>query len=685
MARTLARTVVTALVLLLASAPVASLASQRARAGLPRGPAPTGPRLVLDGQSALVDAAHPSFALRVGVEGATTPSGLELALSVYPRLTSRSAFAETLANKETYGPLDRFPPVPLAELPLDASGARTVVLTVGAPGLPAPASSRLPLGTFPLDLGPCGGPCDGVYPLVVALEDHEGRVLDRLTTHLVLATPPPSTRKLEVAWVLGTGAEPGLSPAGSPSLPSPERKALAALAGALAASPPIPLTLAPDPAVLDALAASPHGTGRTALSALAAWAAEPGHQVLDRTYFPLDPAALEAAGRGGDLARALARGGAVIAARLGVRPSPATWLVTGGLDRAALSALEALGARRFVVPDGDLVPLPFRLTPVHPFELDGPGEPPGVLADPGLAADLRASSDPVLAANDLLADLAQIYFDEPNDVHQRGVVLVTPSSMVPPARLVETVARALATSPILSPVTLDQLFSSVPPETDQGVPLVRRLESPADPASGLPLHALGAADARLSAFASAVVGDAPALDGLANLALAAESQGIPRAARRADLEHLEADLSSQLAALRLPANRTVTLTAETGRIPITIVSTAPYPMRVILRVASDKLLFPHGSSQLVLVDRRDNTAYFEVRARATGDFPLHVTLLAPTGRLVLLDARFTVRSTAASVVGIALTLGALAFLLVWWARSLARARRARRRELLAAR
>jgi hypothetical protein len=67
-----------------------------------------------------------------------------------------------------------------------------------------------------------------------------------------------------------------------------------------------------------------------------------------------------------------------------------------------------------------------------------------------------------------------------------------------------------------------------------------------------------------------------------------------------------------------------------------------------------------------------------VRARTSGAFPLRVTLVSPQGGLELAGSRFTVRSTAASGVGIALSAGAGVFLLLWWARHLVRGRRARR-------
>ncbi|MDP9072307.1 MAG: hypothetical protein M3N68_13695, partial [Actinomycetota bacterium] len=59
-------------------------------------------------------------------------------------------------------------------------------------------------------------------------------------------------------------------------------------------------------------------------------------------------------------------------------------------------------------------------------------------------------------------------------------------------------------------------------------------------------------------------------------------------------------------------------------------------------------------------------------------FPLRVRLLSPDGSLVVGRSQFTVRSTAASGVGVVLSAGAGAVLVVWWARHRAMRRRNRR-------
>ncbi|MBV9934332.1 MAG: hypothetical protein JO367_08520, partial [Actinobacteria bacterium] len=74
---------------------------------------------------------------------------------------------------------------------------------------------------------------------------------------------------------------------------------------------------------------------------------------------------------------------------------------------------------------------------------------------------------------------------------------------------------------------------------------------------------------------------------------------------------------------------------------------------------------------------RNTTARFRVQARTSGSFPIRIELVSPDGQLTVGTSRVVVRSTAASGVGIVLSVSAACFLLVWWARHAMRARRPR--------
>ena len=111
----------------------------------------------------------------------------------------------------------------------------------------------------------------------------------------------------------------------------------------------------------------------------------------------------------------------------------------------------------------------------------------GAAGRPG--ARRRISSDRgarALRAQQLLADLAEIYFDSPDFPLARGVALVAPASWAPQPQFLSAVLKGLSSSPIVATVPIGQLFATVqpgdcqvPPGAVTGCsPAVRALASP---------------------------------------------------------------------------------------------------------------------------------------------------------------------------------------------------------------
>lgn len=656
-----------------------------AASGAPAGPPP----LRLVSQTSWLTAGH-TFYMDLATGTTAQAQQLELTVGVFGRLHSRSAFEQTLHDQIGTSLLQGMGPTALQDLPPDPShpGSVRFSIAVVGPGQRAPASSSSG-ASHVLYLRSCSGGCAGVYPVRVSLENSRtGQVVDRITTDLVLTGPVPATRKLELAWALGLSQPVTMTHRGRAAMTGSQAQAVAARVGALSAHPSVALSLAPSPATIAALAASSAPQAREALAALRSWASEPEHQVLAGTYVPVDPAALTAAGLGSQLGAQLEAGAGVLDSRLQVRPSISTWVAGAHLTGPALSLLASQPqpdgpVHHLVVPESDLAPLAERITPVQPFVLAG-SRPPleAMTADSVLAAQLAgAGSRPVLTAHQILADLAMIYFDSPNATYARGVVLHVPSQERPDPAVVDLLLGALATSPIIQPVTLDQFFAQVQPATVYGADLVRQLAANPSPPPAIPAGAIRAHLAELEAFRSILASGpshVPVTAGMANLLLASESSAASAPSRARRLADLSALIQGQLSLVRLPTE-SVTLTARSGQLPVTIVSRAPYPIRGVLRIRSDGLSFPnHSSSKPIVLTQRNNTAQFEVRAGATGKFPVQIQLLSPRGHLVVATSRFAVRSSAFSLVAIGLTVGAGLVLILWWGYSLVRGRRNRR-------
>jgi hypothetical protein len=320
------------------------------------------------------------------------------------------------------------------------------------------------------------------------------------------------------------------------------------------------------------------------------------------------------------------------------------------------------------------------VTLTRPFQLDVGATrlPAAVMADAQLAGHLVTGADPVLAAHHLVADLSQLFFDSPGV--QRGVSLVTPLAWDPPAEQLDALLRALTGHPLLRPATVDALFETVEAAaTGDGDPLVRQLltEDAAGPSARYS-EALAGARQRVAAFATMTDPTDPRLESWSRRLLVASAEALEPGDRRAYIDRVDAEIDDVLAQVDPPRQQSVTLTAREGEIPITLTTSSDRPLRVLVRLESDKLDFPDGDTQVVTLDGDGTAMTFTVRARTPGAFKLQVVLTSPDGRLPLSSGRLEVRSTAVSGVGVVLSVGAGAFLLLWWMRSLRRDRRARR-------
>lgn len=602
--------------------------------------------------------------LRLGVTTAQPPQDVELAVAVYRRVMSRTEFAQTLQGRLRGVPLTVTPPTTLSELATDAAGAVVVRLPVQDPAQPAD-QARLRLGD------------EGVYPVRVEVRSSGGGPpLATLVTHMVYTTPPKEGGfALKVAVVLPVHASPALRPGGKRSLSEKEAQALAQLSGAMQAYPLVPLTLLPTPETLDALEASPRDEDTETLANLASSAV--GRQVVSGTYVPVD---LRDFGERLSTERAaqLDRGRRAIERRIRARADTRTWVAAEPLDEEAILQLRQHQVDRFVIPEAAMEPVDLDRTLAQPFELEVRSlrRPQVLVADRTLGSHFAKSDDPVLAAHRLLADLAVVYGDSPS--RSRVVVAMAPRSWQPSRPFLDALLAGISTSSIVAGSTLETGFAEVQPAiAGRDTPLVRRL-LPVSNAGLLPADAISQARDRLSGFSSIIGPDNPLDDALEELLLVAQGAGIRPARRAAYLDGVAAAIDGEIALIQVPPKRSITLTARTGEIPVTILSRAPYPVHLLLEVESEKLEFPKGASRGVSLARRNTTERFSVRARTSGTFPLGLRLVSPDGTMVLGRSRFTVRSTAASGVGILLSAGAGAFLMLWWVRHHARGRRNRR-------
>ena len=580
----------------------------------------------------------------------------------------------------------------------EADGGRSLAISV----LPDPtATPAPPAGAPTLDLHCSGtGTCTGVYPLVVSLLRPAAGggtapvARSTFTTYLTYAAVK-STEPLDFAWVVPVASPVVIhadqrDPARAVAPPSrASATSLTGLVGTLAAHPTVPVTVAASPQTLQTLAAR-GGRYAGAVQKLATMSAaeQNDRQFLAQPYVPIDLGALAGAGEGEEIAAQTTLGASLLRS-LGVHaPSKFdTWVATGTVGTALRRGLSTVGATRLVLPDADLSPpRNYDGTWASAFTLPlGKGPPvTAAAADGELAVHFTADpQDPALAASQLLADLAMIHFEEPNTPTPRGVVAVPPSGWVPTKTFDGELLAGLTTDPVVKATTLDgyfSAFSQVLSSTTTPPPTRRLLTGTPGPvlSASMARH-LTADRLRLTGFDRSVRSRPAVESQLDELLLVAESTDLRPAQQAAGLDTFGRALGGQLSQVQLATERTITLTARTGLIPVTIVSSARYTMTGTLSLSGGRFVFPHGSSRQLTLNHAVNSVRVEVEARTSGDLPLEATFKSPTGGLLIASGPLTVRSTATSLVGVVLTALALLVLFGWWARTwLARRRRASR-------
>jgi len=673
--------------------PIWSVSAVALSASVPAGAATTAtqnqsgaPALTLLGQSPFVTPGQP---LRLQLAPARgTPRGDRLQVTLYDKLTSRSAFEQTLSSPPNGAVLDRTDPVALSDLapgaaPPPASGVG-LSIAIDSTGSASGTNGQ----SLTLSCTPGIGECEGVYPLEVALLRPSGATAGRLTTYLTY-DEGLSPNRLRFSWVVPVAAPVTIRDTGAPAdvFPPPATHIVAALgtlAGTLEHAGGAPVTVTAQPQTLQALQNATGGkapAARQAVATLGALSAAGADEFLSQPYVSLDAGALS--GEPTEL-RAQMDEGASTARTAGVvtSPGPLTWVTDGPVGSRLGASLAFLGATHLVLPESDLAPptgtSSSRLTWSAPFALAlGRGVPVQAAAsDSEISAQFEDDpSQPALEANQILAGLALIHFEAPNLDAPRGIVAVPPQGWLPSAAFDDQLLAGLQGNPDVEPVTLNQFFAQVP---QAGAPnsaeaTGRRLQN-GGPGAALPAalaRQISGARLRLSAFDSAVPTGTAVLSQLDNVLLAAESESLTTAGQSAGVDTFERGLGAQLSLVQLAADRTITLTARTGAIPITLLSGAPYAVTGNLVLKSDKFVFlPPGATRAGIVLNHPTTPVrVDATARTSGDLPVTATFDSPRGGLVIAQAELTVRSTATSLVGVLLTALALAVLLGWWART----------------
>jgi len=647
--------------------------------------------LALVGEAPNVVTSESGLTLQVSVRSPLAASQLGIDVTLFSKAQYLDTFRQTLSGDTaglgvmsgTGGAL------PLSAFERQASGGVfSIRLPVSAPDLPG-STGKAPKRGAVLQVTCAPGGCAGVYPLQVSLTNlDEGITLDTFTTYLVLAPPSETsgTSRLRFAWVMPLGSQPAVTARGTGAPSATELSEVSQLASVFGPGSIVPINLELVPQFVEGLTlARRTGADALALSSLQNLVSSSTVETIPGTFSAVNVAALTDSGLSGDVATQLAQGRRVLTSELHVAGRVAEFAANAPMGDRTLALLAAEGINAVVLPPEAVTaatPDEQVYAALSPFLVSHSGVE-AVASDAGLEADLTGLTGPggsVLRANQLLANLAELYFQVPNA--RKGVVLLPPTTWRPTLSFLQTVAGGLAFNPLVQASTLSSLFASVPPgasSPDPGVLRTRALAPGQVPAAGLlPGGQIRQAEQRLSAVSSSMPSATAVLQRLTDSVLMAETARLPQDSRNAYLGAVSRVLRRIGGLISLPFGHTITLTSLNAKVPISILSRASVPVMVELAVTSPDLGFGRQRIWHVRLLPRTNIVTLDLSARTSGDFPLDLDVLSADGAYVLTSGRMTIRSTAISGVAVGISVGALAFLVLWWSRSILKRRRQRR-------
>lgn len=615
-------------------------------------------------------------------ERALRSSRVRLRSSAQP-VGSRSALAAQASGQGATGSPVSAPAAGfnLPEIPAGGRAAFTVAAPVAALHLPG-------LGVYPLGVDLRGDDGDGIETLA------------QVRTWLPYGATEARAKPTSIAWLWPLVDYPDRNPDGTfpddnlaaAIRPSGRLGQILGAAAAVQGSTPrgaaTPLTLAIDPALLEALAAmaggyqvkppgrsATAGGGRPAAAAflheLAQLAAT--NPVLALPYADPDINALVAAGRLADIG--IASGSPtfrqVVERVLGTTPMERIAWPPGGY--ASQATLDALTAVDTVVLSGTVLPAPSSITytpdATTTLPAVGGGTLRALVSDPPLdalvGADPTGSGGARLAEQRFLAETMLITAEQPSV--GRTVLIAPPHRWGPPAGWATALLRDSARVPWLRPARLGDLRAAPgarPRSRLVEPPTARRARLPASfftGPSGIPRLASDLATFR-EILANPDSAGIPALD-RALLRCESSAWQTNGALGRAMRSATRRALTEQMAKVRITTTGTVSLASKRSTIPISVANglTEPVRIKVSLNSTAARLVAEDTGVKTVEGGHQIQLSV-GLQAPGSGVFPVTAGLLTPAGQSYGQPVRLRVYSSRYGTLALAITVAAFTLL-----------------------
>jgi hypothetical protein len=612
----------------------------------------------------------------------------QLVITSYERIDDVSAFDSIVQAGELPGTIDSVS-LPLLPIPAVCPGAAagSIIATTTA----LPISVPIETDTKTRDALQMSNP--GLVPVTVEVrERNNDEPVAALVTfvHRLPAADNETTPPLGVTVAMGPTGNVLLGDTADPSaivITDDTRAELRRLVRALDAST-VPATVSVPAGLIADLDADDPELADELMAAL------DGHTLVATPRWPLDPAAAAEAGQQ-QLYGDWLRRGEDAAGDAGVTTTRAATVLNGPISGASAVLLRNLGTRLLLLGADRLDEIAgdsrADIATTGTIELTTAGEPTlqALVTDRRsaayLAGDTATSSpylDTIYAVAGMLAQRAELLNDG-SDPAEHTVLIGTADASVPDADRLQALTEMVTTTSALDVVGLDTVVDRTDRNAVGGA--VELPERAALDASQQLLERIDEANLlRLEAAAVTSVlmaGDdrsARWTDGLNVFPSTAFSD----AQIRERATELRREFAAIFANIQLPAGYSFNLAGPETEIRIRLTNLDSRPVRVRVRMSSNKLLFPKGDQIEELPANSVTEIVVPVVTRSGGKFPVGLEVFTPTAENVRIGPTVILTANVNALNGRGTTVSrvALVLLAIWWIRHAWRTRRKKRHD-----
>jgi|GEM_PF-3329457 len=279
-----------------------------------------------------------------------------------------------------------------------------------------------------------------------------------------------------------------------------------------------------------------------------------------------------------------------------------------------------------------------------------------------LANSLPSSLSPSAQANYLIAATSIITLEAPSV--SRGAIIPLDIGKLDASVATEFI-RATSNNPLTRTIKLDTFFN----ELDEDKSISNKLKNQSIPVDKTTKIDSGQVD-EVGRYARAGESIYPSSSITNNVFKWSRLAILSRSDRKVNeiisSESVRQQVENISNVINLPQKRTITLTSREDEIPVTVKNSSGEVLKVLVEVDSDKLSFPEGSRYEVTLNQENTTLVVPVKARTAGSFPISVRVLSPSQEVEIVKQGVTVRSSAFSGVGVAISIASILFLAFWW-------------------